>query len=464
MKPYNILFLTCLSIFFCSCEDHRLDGMEPDKVYLGKRGLYQVDAYATGETAHESVWTNKSGIGDQYAKITYTVDESILTQYNEQNGTNFLLLPEDCYVIPQKILDIAAEDRTAFFFFEYYPEKILDHEGGIYGSKMYVLPLRIVSEGAPLSDKVESGDRVLLNFNILQPCIQISPTVSENNFTVGDTQPLEIKLKIAVEFDNPWDIPLTYETDTEILQKLVDSYNTENNNSCQLLPADAYTLSVAEPVILQGAKELEVICRIDKSKVPFGKNLLPFTIKQPEAPLTLSEKNAVSYITVKSDAPQLDRTNWVIQVSSEDTTENGVKENLTDGTPDTFWHVVFKGVDKDRRIYIDFGEEKLIYQVELFARTSGGNSHTGFHIYTSQTGKTIINAPGATGETDDDEWTECGYLAVKNSEVNLRNDRSWTIECSPAPQRTRYLKIKFDYDGNQTCVGELYVRGLDIEE
>lgn len=462
----NILILTAgLCALLASCEDHRLDGMEPDKVFLAKRGFVEVNSYAIGKSFREAVWTNKSGIGKTGAEVTYTVDPSLLTAYNEANGTAYRPLPEDCYTIPQTRFQMGAEDRDAKFYVDYEPDKILAYDNGEYEARNYVLPLRIEAGegGAPLTDEIAEPNTVLLNFNVMKPDVRLYPNVKEYNYTVGETDLIEVPVQISVPFVNPWDITLAYRTDEAGLQQIVEAYNASNSTEFQLLPAEAYTLSTAQPVIEKGSMKLALTCTIDKSKVPFGKNLLPLTLQEPEAPLVLNATEGVTYICVTSVAPQLDRSGWKIRVSSEDTTENGVKENLLDGTTDTFWHVAFKGIDKDRRIYIDLGEEKLVYQVELQAR-SGGNSHTAFHLFTSQTGTTIINAPGAAGEKDDDAWTECGYMLIKGGSVNLRNDRIWMMDCSPAPQRTRYLKIRFDFDGNQTCLGELYVRGIDIEE
>src|SRR5690554_237738 len=95
----NTLFVATVLLFMFSCEDHRMDGMEPDKVFLVKRGLVTESVYNIGEIVTTNYWTYKSGYLGTSCTINYEIDEALLNEYNSENETTYKLLPESCYTL-----------------------------------------------------------------------------------------------------------------------------------------------------------------------------------------------------------------------------------------------------------------------------------------------------------------------------------------------------------------------------
>ncbi|MGV8093172.1 MAG: DUF1735 domain-containing protein [Mangrovibacterium sp.] len=124
----SILLLVVVLLF--SCEDHRMDGMEPDKVFLAKRGLVTESVYNIGETVTANYWTYKSGVGITTCTVEYRIDAAVLEQYNLENGTAYKLLPKDCYTLGDTRFTISGKDLHAPFSFTYDPALIVEASGG----------------------------------------------------------------------------------------------------------------------------------------------------------------------------------------------------------------------------------------------------------------------------------------------------------------------------------------------
>ena len=56
----KLLYIMTMSLLLAACQDNRLDGLEPDRIYLPKSGVQTEEAYTIGETAVAQLWTYKS--------------------------------------------------------------------------------------------------------------------------------------------------------------------------------------------------------------------------------------------------------------------------------------------------------------------------------------------------------------------------------------------------------------------
>ncbi|MDY5356739.1 MAG: DUF1735 domain-containing protein [Candidatus Cryptobacteroides sp.] len=146
MKNFiKIISAFALGLFMsASCEDNRLEGMCDDQVYFINSGT-QVINVSKRDYADFPFTIYKAGIGQTSASVDVVVDEQLLEKLNEENGTSYKLLDENCYTIKETHFDFSAKDVSF--------SSSIELDGAAIGSfqsiavKEYVLPLALRSTG-----------------------------------------------------------------------------------------------------------------------------------------------------------------------------------------------------------------------------------------------------------------------------------------------------------------------------
>ena len=87
------------------------------------------------------------------------VDPALLIAYNEQYGTDYEMLPEGSYIIPEVSMSAGEESK------KFNITVALDALDKINGGKYYLLPVRIVSSG---NDQIPMEDGAICYFRIKQ--------------------------------------------------------------------------------------------------------------------------------------------------------------------------------------------------------------------------------------------------------------------------------------------------------
>ena len=447
MKKYWIYILGLVSLAGSSCEDNRMNGMEPDKVYLVKRGFQEETAYPIGRTATASAWTYKSSVNYAPCQVRYEVDPTLIDTYNAENGTNYALLPEDCYTLPQTEFDLSGKEHYARFRIEYSPEKILEYCNGEYDLTRYVLPLTIKVDGVPVTNEITDADYTLIAFRIKKPAIKIlSPEFDLTNVTVGEADTLEFTIPVGTDFVNPWEIPFGFSTAADELENAVQAYNAANNSTRSLLPADAYAFEPASPAIAKEQQTADVVCRIDKAKIPFGKYLLPVVIGTVDPPVFIDGTNRVSYIPIDCIADRLARDAWTVTASSDNPNYGEGIKAMTDDNTDSYWHMWAQKPDNAPWIQVDMGERAEICQVEIWPRRVADQGG----VPTAVGGITISVSDDGTS------WTSLGRFAWPQQATT--STLYFTVEQTVA----RYVKIDIEKKANQIAFNELFFRGQVI--
>lgn len=152
MKNFiKIISVFALGLFMsASCEDNRLEGMCDDQVYFLNSGT-QVIKVSKRDYADVLFTIYKAGIGQTSASVDVLVDEQLLEKLNEENGTSYKLLDENCYTIKETHFDFAAKDVSA--------SSSIELDGAAIGSfqsiavKEYVLPL-VLRSTSNVSEKL----------------------------------------------------------------------------------------------------------------------------------------------------------------------------------------------------------------------------------------------------------------------------------------------------------------------
>lgn len=448
----NILSLGLLLMLFISCEDKRLDGLEPDKVYLPKSGLHTEESYTTGTTATAQLWTYKSSLNGTSCQVTYTVKPELLAAYNEENGTNYEILPEDCYEIPQSTISIQGKEEYGKFHINYFPEKIVEHCGGVYKLEKYALPMEISSDDAPVTNM----NSAILTFVVKEPIIKMQNTlVSKIEFNAGSTGTVNQEVKIGMDFDSKWDCKFTIENDQTMLEEILEDYNTTHNTFYELLPEDAWQLSASEGEIKTGNSSYALTVSIDQSKVKSGYYAIPVLLKSIEKPLQVSETESLCIIPVYCTGNFVSKEGWTITVSSCNP-NYGSAQGLIDDKLSTYWHPAGRQfspeIPKDVAPWaiVDMHANVRISCFEIDPRND--------QFYPQ-----IFSNLRCYVSTDGINFTLVGY--VDKPWAGLPNNTKEKCIVPTRPMTGRYIKFAIDYQQNQTSLAfaELSIRGEKAE-
>lgn len=442
----TVIFASVL--FLASCDDNRLWGLEPDKVYLTRNGVVEEAAYDLGAVETMDLWAFKSGYRGESTTVKFSINPELILRHNEKYDTDYKLLPEEYYdmTAPSEI-NIAGKDMYAKFNFKYDTGKILELYGGEYERTDYVLPIQIRSSHVMISDEIETGDYALAAICVKKPVIEIMrDNFSELSYTVGEEGILPYSFNVGMPFENRWDVSYELTEDPVVLQALLDEFNAGSSVTYNFAPEDSYTMLTTEFTVKKGSESMEVNFEIDKSKIPFGNYAIIYAIESVDSPLFVGERYYIVLpVTVASE--RLDRTQWTVSSSSASTAAGEGIASIMDDNLNTFWHIAYGGIDTNPRIRFDMGESKMMYQVEIWPRRfdQGGNgtSLTGCAVYTSQTPLTI-----------DDDW------GSPIADVNLTVQATTTVfMINVIPTQGRYLMLKLRRNTNQVGINEIYVRG-----
>lgn len=123
----------------------------------------KVTVQATGETTTTiNIHMSNAASADSHYKLV--VDPSVLEEYNKQNGTSYITIPEGQYKLPDDILiksgEYNAEETTITL--EAFSEEMVN------SGEAYALPVRLVSKDGNYPVMPNTGAYVILAENIIQ--------------------------------------------------------------------------------------------------------------------------------------------------------------------------------------------------------------------------------------------------------------------------------------------------------
>ena len=129
MKKSILYIALCLfSVLQISCEDNREEYLDDYStiLYFRNSGEIEHSIYKTEEETHYAVSIVKAG-SDMSATTTVdmkVMDESMLAEYNENQGTRYKMLPSGCYSIKAGLLTFNATEMYKKVDLSFYTEAI----------------------------------------------------------------------------------------------------------------------------------------------------------------------------------------------------------------------------------------------------------------------------------------------------------------------------------------------------
>ncbi len=453
-KSYISLFVACAAAF-SSCEKSAIDNfMVDDTVMLLNSGLVQGNVYLGLDDPYE-IYVLKSGKGFQSANVSISVDEDVLTVYNETAKTPLSLLPADCYSITVGTLAMSNEDYQRPFEISWDRTRLAEV---LAENPNVAIPLRL------------SVDTEGVNFNenkmttVLQPMLS-TPYVSLTTygFTTGimptrqSSTEEDIYMTVSTNFIPKEDIDYSFSIDPS----LIDTYNQEHNTAYKLLPEDAYRIDLDGWQIKKNMKSGRFkFTFVREALIPengsskFGDYILPLRLNSISSSNINPDKNVMLYV-ISVVASKLDKSKWSIVSCSSDirtiedweTVEgsNYVPDNLIDGTSNNYWRSIWsEPTDFPCEIVIDFGEDKDLYRVGIEAPASSNRKY-----YNSKSGSVEVASSPEGPWTSIADWTYPSKTAS-------------SYEFEVQPSTGRYMKFIIDesFDGtSKMAIGELNVWG-----
>lgn len=149
----SIYTLLLILLVFSACEDHRLEGMVDDHIYLLNTGI-QIQELGRTEALNYELVVYKSGMGVAKSEAYVSIDPSVLEEYNKTSEKKYEMLPDACFNL---------EETDCIFMDETVSESVnLTLDGGaIYMlqgrlTTNYAIPLRLIPVSGVSVDSLKS--------------------------------------------------------------------------------------------------------------------------------------------------------------------------------------------------------------------------------------------------------------------------------------------------------------------
>jgi hypothetical protein len=425
-----------------SCENYNkeyLDEAVPT-LYFKNSGEVPLTLYRAGLDDTYKVVVDKTGYDlttKTDAKIVL-LDQIDLDVYNEEQGTDYKLLPSNCFTLPANLdCNFGSDDLYKTFDLTLKTENIYNLLATPTDGT-YVLPLQLTAS----KDSINSEKNLL----ILAPTVEV-PTVYFNKTgfilnSISSTSPDHIVLTLPIELiiDNKWSFDCSVSVNTALL----DAYNAENNTVFRLLPSDVYTINSTVQFI-PGTSLANVEVNIDRTKLSMGTYILPLQLNSctQEYFSIDGAKNqclfGISYTPPFEDLVKVPLSISNVTVLSTQgeggSGDSGGIAALTDGDPATYYHAKWSSTEYGDATYgdwidVDFGSGVEKHSVSVGYTTRPSNS-LGW--------PTLIKLYGSMDKTN---WTLIGILQKDNDK--LPQAVGTTYEKSPvfsSPDGFRYFRF-----------------------
>lgn len=358
----RIIFASLIGLFLfgTSCEDNRDEYLSDydTRMYFRNSDLQTQDCYITGDPTNYTVSIVKAG-SDLSALSDASVslmDETQLQIYNDENVTNYSLLPSNCYSLSGDLkMNFTSNDSYHTFDVIFDPSAIYE-----LPKADYVIPF-VLNSGKSVA---ETKNLLFVKPNAIVPTIYFEKSgFSSTVLSKSGPEEVTLELPVIIPITNKWDFGCTVKVD----QELLDNYNAMYNTSYQLLPTDAYTVNETfkfEP----GAKVTMNYIHLDRTKLDMGEYVLPLRLAECTQPyFKIEEESSTCLFSIIYTPSEIPLTLSMLSSNSTVDGDGTGLAGLFDGRAGgKHWHSNYSGsvVDATYGHYIDF---KLPTPIQFFA-------------------------------------------------------------------------------------------------
>lgn len=365
-------------------------------------------------------------------KVSAVVDTTLTSQYNKENGTNAIAVPQDVAsaievtpIVIQKDTTVAKENLKV---------TLPDNIKAKLTEPEYVLPIRLTVESGSGQRQLASSDDLGIHYiAIHNNSTLVSLSNTEANATIallpnGVSGTINAKYGVTLKQAIGSDVSVNLAPATD----LVDGYNTLHDTEYKPLPADIVSaLNIGNATVEAGKTSAEISVttgKADFSKVAVGSYLLPmtFTTSYANGKTNEAEKD-VAYLVVNveknliDDAPTSVLGSTVSDISAWKCTaaDNFDPDKMTTSK----W--VPKAKKGTNEFTVDFG---AVHNVTGFMKPYSYIGCNGVKVSLSEDGKT---------------WTATGNVSGKKTAKDKNNKDCYVLL---ATIKARYAKVTIYLD------------------
>ncbi len=245
MKYLRIIAMALICMGLFSCEERHIDdNLYDSSVCIINNGLQKETLYDVEGEHIFTINTYCSGFygGNPNVRLVYN-QAGVLDTYNEENGTSYRLLPENCYQLDTR--HKVMEDNKVSYTITFDCQKIaaLTADKTYSDIQDYVIPYSIVSETDGINNPVSTGAGTIF----------IKPEMNRVAYVLDGPKSSELKLegdwyfmpfKLSTSIENKWDIKHNF--DMEFTDQNDKEVSTEKYSITRTSAAETFNKGVSE--------------------------------------------------------------------------------------------------------------------------------------------------------------------------------------------------------------------------
>lgn len=323
MKKHISLLLLAGALTWGACDKAMEDNLPSEFASVlyfdlkDGKNIIDCNLLKTGDKGQYTFYVGKGGnqLGTTAEAELMVLTKDELEEYNENNNSNYALLPPEYYSFAGK-LSFTGEDmrKGVDVMFE---TTNMDNELEV--NKQYVLPIRLESQTNTVNKE--------LNLLIVKPFIS-TPIVTLDlpayqkismNITMPEVTSQTIIMPFFVDLnENKWNFSVELEKEESVLQVSVDEYKQNNlgTDTYQLLPSTNYTMP-SFIVFNEGELLVTENLVIDRGNLTEGNYLLPIKLKKcVGTDFDVDTKTMYVHLSLNQDLPEIELTKEMLEGST----------------------------------------------------------------------------------------------------------------------------------------------------
>ncbi|MDR0961250.1 MAG: DUF1735 domain-containing protein [Mediterranea sp.] len=372
-------------------------------LYLRNSGEQPFTVWKTGENTDYTVTVNKAGWNlDATAQVKLKVmDDASLNVYNMEQGTDYKAFTKENYDFTDATLDFVSSDLYKANTLTIKTDNVEDFIKANSENNTCVIPFEIY-------DGTDSIN-VLRQQLFVKPEVEIPyigfATSGYTSKSLSDTEgaptTAEFKYTVELPINNKWDIPYT----VDIVPKLLDEYNKENEVAYTMLPKEAYSLVARN--FTKDSVSTKLTVTVDRTKLTYGNYVLPMQLSGrdgekyfPISPTMSTNLAGVSYVpdTTKLSLATLDPDKATYY--PENLNEGSVAD-LFDDNPGSIYHSQYSPkVAMPHWLTFELPHEATAIRFKYLTRNNTAGAPWTISLYGSMDGVTFTKFTMLTKEAD----------------------------------------------------------------
>lgn len=271
MKRINILLLMLVNTILCSCQKEFMDVKINPDVGFSAIGLQTINTITSQQEYVYNLTTDRVIGLSKEVNLKLSVNEAQIKEYNEKNGTDFILMPAEYYQMAAEV-NFPANTKTAVLPVKFFPKKLYDAVG-LEKAMKYVLPVKIASSDIELKIQ-DKKMTTLLTLSFDEPKLTVNSPVVPYEFLFLANVPVIREVDVVTQAN--FDFLETSEVNFTASLANVSAYNTAHSTNFVLLPSANYTIG---QVFDKTTRQLKTNIKFDCSKLDDSKKyLLPLSL------------------------------------------------------------------------------------------------------------------------------------------------------------------------------------------